>query len=113
LRSRRALATNRVTLISFVAALASFAATSAFTQSQVVDLDYDTTIALPAYAARHPAVLFDEAHHGLRTAGGLYEPFADLITHDGYRVEGDQHPRGQVEEINCQLVEEGGQFPVL
>ena len=37
-------------------------------------------------AARHPRVLFDEAHHNFHTAGGRYKPFADLITSDGYQV---------------------------
>ena len=70
--------------------LACFAATSGFAQPQVVDPDYDTTIANPAYTVRHPTILFDEAHHNLHTAGGLYKPFVELITHDGYRVESNR-----------------------
>ena len=50
------------------------------------DPDFDTSVAKPAYADTHPRVLFDEAHHNFHTAGGRYKPFADLITHDGYRV---------------------------
>jgi hypothetical protein len=37
-------------------------------------------------------VLFDEAHHNVHTAGGLYKPFADLIGHDGYRVASNKKP---------------------
>ena len=61
-------------------------------QDQRADPDFDTKVAAPAYTSRHPAVLFDEAHHNLHTAGGLYKPFADLIGHDGYRVESNKKP---------------------
>lgn len=53
---------------------------------QSADPDFDTRVLHPAYADKHPAVLFDEAHHNIHTSGGLYKPFADLITNDGYRV---------------------------
>jgi len=77
---------TRVTLVWFLVATAGLGATKSFAQPQRADLDYDTTVAAPAYTTRHPSVLFDEAHNNLHTAGGLYKPFADLITHDGYRV---------------------------
>ena len=60
--------------------------------AQVVDLDYDTTVARPAYAAQHPAVLFDEAHFNLHKADGLYKPFVSLIANDGYRVTANEKP---------------------
>jgi hypothetical protein len=53
---------------------------------QVADPNFDTKIAKPAYAAKHPKVLFDEAHNNFHTAAGRYKPFADLITNDGYQV---------------------------
>ena len=53
---------------------------------RIADPDFDTKIAKPAYAARGPRVLFDEAHHNIHTATGLYKPFADLLTADGYQV---------------------------
>jgi hypothetical protein len=55
---------------------------------QRADPSFETRVARPAYAdgARHPRVLFDEAHHNFHTAGGRYKPFADLITSDGYQV---------------------------
>jgi hypothetical protein len=55
---------------------------------QRADPNFNTKVARPAYinAARHPRVLFDEAHHNFHTASGRYKPFADLITNDGYQV---------------------------
>jgi hypothetical protein len=52
------------------------------------DPNFDARVARPAYpqAARHPRVLFDEAHHNFHTASGRYEPFAKLMTNDGYLV---------------------------
>ena len=81
----------RVAPIWFFAVLAGLGGTSSFAQQQA-DLDYDTKVAAPAYEADHPAVLFDEAHNNLHTMGGLYKPFADLITHDGYRVDDNHKP---------------------
>ncbi len=83
---------NRVALVPVVTALGLLAASSGFAQQQVADLEYDTTIVRPAYSEKHPAVLFDEAHHNLHTAGGLYKPFVNLITHDGFRVESNRKP---------------------
>ena len=54
--------------------------------SQQVDPNFDTRVARPAYTKKHPKVLFDEAHNNIHTASGLYKPFADLITNDGYMV---------------------------
>lgn len=53
---------------------------------RVADPDFDSKVAHPAYSSNGPRVLFDEAHHNVHTATGLYKPFADLITSDGYRV---------------------------
>jgi len=77
---------TRVALVAIVAALVGSVGTSALGQEQVVHLQYDTSVARPAYTERHPAVLFDEAHHNLHTASGLYQPFVSLIANDGYRV---------------------------
>ena len=77
-------------LVYLAAALAASFASKSFAQQQTADLEYDTTVASPAYTTQHPAVLFDEAHHNLHTSSGLYKPFADLITHDGYRVEANK-----------------------
>ena len=41
---------------------------------------------MPAYPKQGPRVLFDETHHNIQTAAGLYKPLADLLTADGYRI---------------------------
>jgi hypothetical protein len=75
----------RLILVAPVVASLLVAPPGAFGQQQA-DPNFDTKVARPAYADRHPRVLFDEAHHNFHTAGGRYKPFADLIAHDGYRV---------------------------
>jgi hypothetical protein len=82
----------RVLLALIVAAPCSLLANTAWAQPQVVDPDYDTTVARPAYTAQHPAVLFDEAHHNFHKAEGLYKPFVSLISNDGYRVAINRKP---------------------
>jgi hypothetical protein len=82
----------RALLIGFLAAMGGLGTTTATAQDQRADPDFDTKVASPTYKSRHPAVLFDEAHHNFHTAGGLYKPFADLIRHDGYRVESNKKP---------------------
>ncbi len=53
-----------------------------------LDASFKASVARPAYAgvSERVRVLFDEAHHSLFTASGLYKPFADLISNDGYEV---------------------------
>jgi hypothetical protein len=53
---------------------------------QVVDPDFKAPVEHPAYTSRHPVVMIDEAHSNYHTAGGHYQPFADLLMSDGYRV---------------------------
>jgi hypothetical protein len=53
---------------------------------QVADPDFDTKVAKPAYTAKHPKVLFDEAHNNFHTSTGRYKPFAELITSDGTEI---------------------------
>ena len=54
--------------------------------AQQADLSFDVSVARPAYTKKRPKALFDEAHNNIHTASGLYKPFADLITNDGYIV---------------------------
>jgi hypothetical protein len=54
--------------------------------AQQADPNFDARVSKPAYTRRHPRVLFDEGHNNVHTASGLYKPFADLITNDGYVV---------------------------
>jgi hypothetical protein len=53
---------------------------------RIADPNFNTTVAKPAYANQGPRVLFDEAHHNIHTATGLYKPLADLLRADGYRI---------------------------
>lgn len=54
-------------------------------QPPASDLGFNANVAHPAYAARHPSVLFDAAHNN-ETPGGSYKPFGDLISSDGYKI---------------------------
>lgn len=82
----------RAVLPPLLVAMAGLGATAALAQDQFAAPDFDPNVAAPAYTSRHPAVLFDEAHHNLHTSGGLYRPFAELIGRDGYRVEANKTP---------------------
>lgn len=53
---------------------------------QSSDLEFNTTVARPAYLKHRPRVLFDQAHNNSDTSSGRYRPFAELITSDGYTV---------------------------
>ena len=63
-----------------------FAVATAALAQQSVDLSFDVKVANPAYTAKHPRVLVDEAHFNVHTSGGEYKPFAALVTNDGYEV---------------------------
>jgi hypothetical protein len=66
--------------------------TAAFAQ-QVADPNFKPPVERPAYkTGRGPVVLIDEAHHNFHTATGRYQPFAELLRRDGYRVEGSRAP---------------------
>ncbi|HEY9401694.1 MAG TPA: hypothetical protein VIQ24_03295 [Pyrinomonadaceae bacterium] len=54
--------------------------------AQQADPNFDARVSNPAYTKKHPRVLFDEAHNNVHTASGLYKPFADLVTNDGYLI---------------------------
>ena len=56
---------------------------------QVPDLEYRPPLPRPAHAAGNgPRVAIDEAHHNFHTADNRYQPFAELLRRDGYRVTG-------------------------
>ena len=65
-------------LVAITAATLSIAGATA--AQQVADTTFDTTVAHPAFTARHPKVLFDEAHHNFHTSTGRYKVFAELMT---------------------------------
>ena len=56
------------------------------------DGDFDTHVARPAYAARGPTVLIDQAHRNIHTRSGRYAPFARLLASDGYDVRANRAP---------------------
>ena len=54
---------------------------------QVGDPGFDPRIDNPAYpAGTGPTVLIDGAHNNFHTAEGRYNPFAELLSKDGFRV---------------------------
>lgn len=71
-------------LATFVAAVLHFGIAQ-----QVSDLGYDPPIPNPAYEqGKGPHVAIDGGHHNFHTAEGRYQPFARLLSRDGYRVTG-------------------------
>jgi hypothetical protein len=59
---------------------------------QLPDLEFNVSIASPAYNKSGPRVMFDEAHHNFHTTDGRYKPFVDLLMNDGYRVIRNRQP---------------------
>jgi hypothetical protein len=53
---------------------------------QMADPEFNTSVENPAYSKSGPRVMFDEAHHNFHTMDGRYQPFANLLLNDGYRV---------------------------
>lgn len=76
----------RIALSPFCITATSLMLVSCSAKQQIADPDFDTKVVHPAYVNEHPKVLFDEAHRNIHTMRGGYEPFADLISNDGYRV---------------------------
>ena len=61
-------------------------AVSGVNAQQMADPEFNTSVADPAYSRSGPRVMFDEAHHNFHTMDGRYQPFANLLLNDGYRV---------------------------
>jgi hypothetical protein len=58
---------------------------------QVADLAYQPAIAQPAYrSGKGPLVVIDGGHYNFHRVDGRYQPFANLLRRDGYRVRGNQ-----------------------
>lgn len=63
---------------------------------QVPDLDYNPPIISPAYpAGKGPRIAVDEGHFNFHTVEGRYQPLANLLRRDGYRVDGLGGPLSQ------------------
>jgi hypothetical protein len=72
-----------------VSVLAAVSNVGAF--QQVADLKYKPPLLRPAYEmGKGPSVIIDEAHYNFHTADERYEPFAEFLRRDGYRVQGRQ-----------------------
>jgi len=85
----------RLSLPVFCLMILSALIVSCDSHRQKADSNFDTKVARPAYAGEHPKVLFDEAHRNIHTASGLYKPFVNLITNDGYQVARNKEPFSQ------------------
>src|SRR5262249_11856775 len=59
---------------------------------QLPDLEFNVSIANPAYNKGGPRVMFDEAHHNFSVSDGRYKPFVDLLMNDGYRIIRNRQP---------------------
>jgi hypothetical protein len=55
-------------------------------QEQLVDPTFRAVVQQPAYSQPGPTVAIDEAHSNFHKATGQYQPFAELLTRDGYTV---------------------------
>jgi hypothetical protein len=71
--------------LSFLA-LILIIAVSVTSAQQMPDPEFNISVANPAYSKSGPRVMFDEAHHNFHTMDGRYQPFANLLLNDGYRV---------------------------
>lgn len=61
---------------------------------QVADLAYRPTMGAPAYELdAGPRVAIDAGHHNFHTVDGRYQPFAQLLRRDGFRVSGSGAPQ--------------------
>ena len=66
------------------ACLLALAGTAAAQQFE--DTTYVPRVARPAFTARHPIVMIDQAHHNHFSMASFYRTFAHLLEEDGLRV---------------------------
>lgn len=67
-------------------AYAVLSCSAGLTQQQKPDSDFRPFVERPAFTARHPVMVIDEAHRNDHTADGRYAPFAALMRADGFEV---------------------------
>src|SRR5437868_1853015 len=54
---------------------------------QVADRAVDTAVRNPMFQPdAGPLIAIDSGHHNFHTAQGRYQPFADLLRHDGFKL---------------------------
>ena len=93
------------TILLLGAVLLAFA--SVAPAQQVSDPNFKPVISRPAYeSGKGPVVAIDEAHYNFHTVDGRYQPFAELLRRDGYRVEGLAKPfsRESLEGVNILVI---------
>lgn len=76
----------------FIACVLLLVLASSVLAQQQADLEFNVSVADPAYSKNGPRVLFDEAHHNFHTYDGRYKPFVELLLNDGYRVIRSRQP---------------------
>lgn len=59
---------------------------------QLPDSSFTPVVAAPAFTARHPKVLFDEAHNNFHRLDGRYQGFAALLRADGCELTPNRTP---------------------
>src|SRR6266576_4252700 len=55
------------------------------------DPNFDVNVAKPAFAARHPKILFDEAHLNDGLSEARYAPLTALLKNDGFSITVNKH----------------------
>ncbi|MEW6737767.1 MAG: DUF4350 domain-containing protein [Acidobacteriota bacterium] len=91
-------------LAIIVLLIAVFSLIKLWEAEQFPDPNFDSVVANPAYQDNHPTVCIDAAHNNFHTAEGLYQPFATLISNDGYRVVSNQQAFNREALARCDLL---------
>jgi len=71
---------------------------------QLADTTFHPAVADPAFTARHPRVLVDQAHHNFHRLDGRYQAFGDLIRADGCDVVPNDVPFAADVLAKCDLL---------
>jgi hypothetical protein len=74
---------DRILFLAGAALLLTAAPRTAAQVQQIPDSAFVPAVAGPAFTARHPRVLFDEAHNNFHRLDGRYQAFAALLRADG------------------------------
>ncbi len=77
---------KRALLVIAILVLLAVGYLALFPVGQRADRAFDARVARPAYTARHPVVVFDEAHYNAHSMSGNFAPFANLLRNDGYQM---------------------------
>ncbi|HSN68542.1 MAG TPA: DUF4350 domain-containing protein, partial [Thermoanaerobaculia bacterium] len=78
--------------IPVVAVAIALPASASAQIQQLPDSAFHPTVESPAFTARHPKILFDEAHHNFHTLDGRYQGFGELMRADGCTTTPNREP---------------------